>query len=240
MESHKERLQDILKGKDGKEYEVIFLKEPSDEWTTVIEVPEEYRGLVPNDTIERYNEREETMLGLFYRDQKKYGFPFQVNAYCTRAVKLYNLVEEIVKRNDDKNYVIVTERSILSDKEIFTKMLVRSGTFPLQLVATYEMFWQLIAGRFAQMIKSVLFLDVSIDNIQTRIQKRNRDEENGDSTIPVDYLLSLGERYNSFEEEFQERMPFHHLDWNACYPHEVNIDEYVDQVGNCIKRSVSV
>jgi len=179
------------------------------------------------------------MLGLYYSDQKNFSFPFQVNAYCSRITVLYEKMEEIIRKGEaEKQYVIITERSILSDKEIFTKMLIKSGLFPLHLIQTYDMFWNMVAGRLSKYIKSVIFLDVNMDNITYRINKRSRQEETGDLSIPVDYLISLGDRYRKMEEEYQGKIPFQHIDWNLSYPHEVDTNDILEQVSETIKRTI--
>ena len=76
----------------------IFLQEPVDIWSTVI-----FEG--------------KTILEKFYEDPVKYAFSFQMMAYISRL----SIIENAVKENPTS--VIISERSLLTDKQIFAKML---------------------------------------------------------------------------------------------------------------------
>jgi deoxyadenosine/deoxycytidine kinase len=72
--------------KDNKN--VIFLKEPVDDWETI----KDKEGC--------------TMLQKFYGDQAKYSFPFQMMAFISRLVLLRNAAKE------NPHAILVTERSL--------------------------------------------------------------------------------------------------------------------------------
>jgi deoxyadenosine/deoxycytidine kinase len=82
---------------------VIFLKEPVDSWSKI------------------RDENNVTMLEKFYADQKKYSFSFQMMAYISRLV----LLKEAMETNE--NAIIITERSLFTDRFVFAKMLYDSG-----------------------------------------------------------------------------------------------------------------
>ena len=82
---------------------VVTLQEPVDVWNSI------------------KDENGKTILELYYADQKKWAFAFQMMAFITRAKKL----REAVENNPGK--VIVTERSVFTDKNIFAMMLHDSG-----------------------------------------------------------------------------------------------------------------
>jgi deoxyadenosine/deoxycytidine kinase len=83
--------------------EIIFLREPVDEWENI------------------KDENGTTILQKFYADQKAYSFSFQMMAYISRLA----LLKEAVEKNP--NAIIITERSLVTDKMIFAKMLYDSG-----------------------------------------------------------------------------------------------------------------
>lgn len=68
--------------------DIIFLKEPVDEWDTI------------------RDKEGNTMLQKFYGDQEKYSFPFQMMAYITRL----NLLRNTIRSHP--NAIIITERSL--------------------------------------------------------------------------------------------------------------------------------
>ncbi len=68
--------------------DIIFLKEPVDDWETI------------------KDKDGHTMLQKFYSNQEKYSFPFQMMAYISRLVLLRNAAKE------NPRATIVTERSL--------------------------------------------------------------------------------------------------------------------------------
>jgi deoxyadenosine/deoxycytidine kinase len=79
--------------------DIVFLKEPVDEWAKIKD---------KNGT---------TILEKFYADQETYSFPFQMMAYISRLA----ILKETVKKHPDA--IIITERSLHTDRMVFAKML---------------------------------------------------------------------------------------------------------------------
>ena len=94
---------------------VVFLKEPVDEWAKI----KDKNGI--------------TILEKFYANQEKYSFSFQMMAYVSRIKVLRDTLKEKqeMDKNKDKkqnnNYIIITERSLYTDKMVFAKMLYDNG-----------------------------------------------------------------------------------------------------------------
>ena len=101
----KSTLVDILKNKYADRTDVMFLQEPVDVWTKI-------------------SQDGKNVLELFYSDQKKYSFAFQVLAYTTRLHMIEKAVEEATRTGIR---VIVMERSLEADRNIFAKMLHDDG-----------------------------------------------------------------------------------------------------------------
>ena len=60
------------------------------------------------------------MIEAFYEDQKKYSFEFQMMAYISRLQRL----QETMANSLDEDYdLIICERSLQTDKNVFCKML---------------------------------------------------------------------------------------------------------------------
>ena len=61
----------------------------------------------------------------FYADQNMYSFSFQMMAYVSRL----KVLRDVLKANQktDKKTIIITERSLYTDKLVFAKMLYDSG-----------------------------------------------------------------------------------------------------------------
>ena len=82
---------------------IIFLDEPVKEWNKITD----------KDGT--------TMLEKFYSDQKKYSFSFQMMAYISRLSLLKQAQDE------NPNAIIITERSLYTDKYVFAQMLYDNG-----------------------------------------------------------------------------------------------------------------
>ena len=81
---------------------VCFLQEPVDEWENI------------------KNADGESMISLFYGNQEKYGFSFQMMAYISRLASL----KKAISAGYD---VVISERSLETDRQIFAKMLYDDG-----------------------------------------------------------------------------------------------------------------
>ncbi len=81
------------------EREIVFLQEPVNVWENI------------------KDENGVTILEKFYADQEKYSFSFQMMAYISRL----SLLRKTIKQHG--NGVIITERSVHTDKNVFDKML---------------------------------------------------------------------------------------------------------------------
>ena len=81
----------------------IFLQEPVDIWNTI------------KDSDGK------TIIEKFYSNQEKYSFPFQMMAYISRLSQITRTIEQ------NPNSVIITERSVFTDRNVFAKMLYDAG-----------------------------------------------------------------------------------------------------------------
>lgn len=138
--------------------DIIILQEPVDSW----------------DSIK--NESGVNILTNFYSDMKKYAFQFQMMAFITRLrILKYNT-------NTNQNVIILTERSVFTDREVFAKMLYSNGIID-------KISWEIYNEYFNYMtigitINEYYYLDVNPEECLCRILSRNRPGE----VIELDYL----------------------------------------------------
>ena len=135
-----------------------FLDEPVDEWNTIRD-----KHGVP--ILERY-----------YEDQPRYAFSFQMMAYISRL----SLLRDALKNKENK--VIITERSILTDKNVFAKMLYDDEKIE-------EIEYQIYLKWFDEFIRDIpnisyVYLKTDAAVAKMRVDKRARAGEN----IPLEYL----------------------------------------------------
>lgn len=148
---------------------VVFLKEPVDEWEQI----KDKDGL--------------TMLQKFYADQEKYSFPFQMMAYISRLA----ILRKVVKEN--KNAVLITERSLYTDKLVFAKMLYEQGKIEDVNYQIYLHWFDEFASDCP--VNNIIYVKTSPEKCYERIHKRARQ---GEEVIPLAYLTSCDEYHNNF------------------------------------------
>jgi len=146
---------------------IIFLREPVDEWESI---------------------RDETgtsMLQKFYANQEKYSFPFQMMAYISRLA----LLKEAIKMNPLA--IIITERSLYTDKFVFAKMLHDMKKIEDVGYQIYNKWFYAFADECP--VHKCIYVNTDPEICHDRIMKRSR---TGEDCIPLDYLESC-HRYHT-------------------------------------------
>ena len=157
--SGKSTLMGELKKHFSDNTNVVFLKEPVDEWETI----KDENGI--------------TILEKFYENPTKYGFSFQIMAYISRL----NIIKQEFKKNPDA--IFISERSLFTDKLVFAKMLFDSGNIELVNYKIYLQWFNTFAEDFP--VSKVIYVNTDPEICFQRIEKRSR---TGESNIPLEYL----------------------------------------------------
>jgi deoxyadenosine/deoxycytidine kinase len=126
-------------------------------------------------------------LECFYKDQKKNAFCFQILAYITRLKKLIDKIKECPSK------IIITERSIETDRNVFAKMLYEDDMLSSIEWETYN-YWFGMFKNYSQVDK-ILYIKTSPEKCLERINTRNREEE---SNIKLDYLIKCNDYHNNW------------------------------------------
>jgi thymidine kinase len=140
---------------------IVFLKEPVDDWESITD------------------ENGTSMLKLFYADTKTHAFAFQMMAYISRL----SVMMDAVKKHPGA--IIITERCLHTDNQVFAKMLFDSGNIKIENYKIYIKWFDTFASEFP--IKKVIYVNTSPETCYDRIIKRSRDGEN---TIMIEYLTT--------------------------------------------------
>ena len=120
------------------------------------------------------------MIEAFYEDQHKYSFHFQMMAYISRLQKLQDTMKLV---NKEKYDLIICERSLETDKNVFCKMLYDEGkidNYGYQIYNQWFDYFQLFNER-----SKYVYLQTDYNICFERVGKRKR---NGESEIPISYL----------------------------------------------------
>lgn len=128
----------------------------------------------------------------FYNDMERWSFNIQIYFLNKRFLD----VVEIHKSDD----IVVQDRSIYEDACIFAPNLHDMGLMASRDFENYSSLFQLMSS----LVKApdlLIYLKSSIPNLVANIQKRGREYE---SSIRLDYLKGLNERYDKWIENYSD------------------------------------
>ena len=194
-------LKDRNNSKENSNSNVYFVDEPVAEW----------------DTIKADGK---TILELFYQDQTKYSFTFQITAYITRLRKLLNALDE----NPDK--IIICERSIYTDKYVFAKMLYQQGHIDEIQWQSYNYWFDTFKEKTK--VDMIIYVNTEPETCYNRIKMRNR---NGESNIPLDYLTHCHRLHQEWLKESPESASVINFDGNVELSRE-NSNDYIQSLSS--------
>lgn len=141
----------------GNNCKICFLEEPVSTWESIGDA------------------NGKSIITHFYENTERYSFAFQVMAYTSRL----SLLKEALKENYD---VIISERSIYTDKFVFAKSLYDAKKMSLIEYLIYlKMFdeFSTIINKF-----KMVYIRTSPEICDLRVKRRGRLGE----TIPLEYL----------------------------------------------------
>lgn len=148
-----------IEGYIGRGKSVVFVDEPVTEWETI------------------KDDKNQSMLDLLYADPKTHAFAFQMMAFITR----FHNFSECRKRNPDA--ILVTERCLQTDAQVFAKMLHESGDIIDVHYQIYQKWASELASQFTPDI--IVYVRAEPPVSLSRVKKRARKSEEG---ITIDYL----------------------------------------------------
>lgn len=152
---------------------IILVKEPVDEWENI------------KDNTGK------SILQLFYENPHEYAFSFQMMAYISR---LNNLKKAIM---ENTNSIIVTERSLLTDKFVFAKMLKDDNKIKDVDYAIYLNWFDTFSQDFP--VHKVIFMNSTPTTCYDRISRRSR---TGENNITFDYLKNCHKYHDKMMENY--------------------------------------
>ena len=145
---------------------ICFLEEPVDQWNTIVD----------KDGI--------TILEHYYKDNKKWAFSFQMMAYISRL--------SLLKKAIDSNYeIIITERSLTTDKHVFCQMLYDTDLIEDIEFTIYNKWFE--EFNILENIQYV-YLKTDPEISYERVIKRSRSGE----TIPLSYLINCSHYHDTW------------------------------------------
>jgi deoxyadenosine/deoxycytidine kinase len=172
--SGKSTLVHYLKNEFQNDDRFIFIQEPVDLWLQI------------------KDKNDESILSKFYKDQEKYGFAFQIMSYTTKL----HLIRRELKKYKEQGKIIITERCVRTDKEIFAKMLHDDNKIDDIMYCIYHLMFE----EFVDEADTHRYIYVKTDPsiCHQRVQKRKRD---GEKSISHEYL----ERCDKYHDEWMDK-----------------------------------
>ena len=140
------------------------------------------------------NNTGKNLLELFYEDKKRWAYTFQNCAILTRLKNIKEAVEEL-DANGKGPQVILTERSVLTDKYVFAQMLRDSGDIDDLEWELYDSWFSIFSKQ--HQVNGIIYLSTSSTTSKDRIHIRNRQ---GEDRIQLDYLDALDRQHKQWIE----------------------------------------
>ena len=150
--------------------DIVFVDEPVSEWTSI------------------FDKSGKNALELFYEDKERNSFWFQILAYITRLRNLLKVLD------NNKNKIIISERSIYTDHYVFAKMLYESNYLSEMEWKSY-MYW---FDTFSEStsLDMIIYVKTSPEECLKRINERSRVEEQ--DKIPLEYLQKCHQKHEDW------------------------------------------
>jgi deoxyadenosine/deoxycytidine kinase len=202
----------VLKELKRRYPEWIFVDEPVNTW------------------LDLKNDQGECLLELFYKDKRRWSYMFQNAAVLHRYKKL----QEALNHQDSSHpNIIVMERSIFTDRMVFTKMLKEQRFIDALEWKVYGEWFSLIDSMTPHM-DGYVFIDTTPDTCLERIMVRARE---GESIIPLDYLHSLDKYHRTWLFDPEHTKPVFNYDNHK--PNEFHIETIGNFVQDLLKKKVA-
>jgi deoxyadenosine/deoxycytidine kinase len=169
------KLREHYKGNEN----VVFIDEPVDEWMAM------------KDSADGKN-----ILQKYYENQEKYGFSFQIFAYITKLRKLHDAFE---LHESNPNVVLISERSLYTDRYVFAKMLYTAGKIEEINYSIYLNWFDYFINKMSSSQSyGIIYVDTSPQKCFERIQKRSR---KGEGMIELEYLQNCNKYHHEMIHE---------------------------------------
>ena len=184
---------------DNEEMPICFVQEPVELWNEIKD----------NDG--------KTMIENFYSNPEKYSFAFQMMAYISRL--------SILKAEFKKGYdIIITERCLFTDSNIFCKMLYDDGKIDELEYQIYNKWFNEFISDFPDI--EYIYIQTSPETSNRRIKERGRKGE----IIPLEYL----KKCHQYHESWLDKKAKIIIDGNLSNKDENNTKKWIKSIENFI------
>jgi deoxyadenosine/deoxycytidine kinase len=164
-----------------------------------------------------------TILEKFYSDQEKYAFSFQMMAYISRL----KLLKDAFENNND--CIIITERSLLTDKMVFAQMLYDNKKIEDINYIIYLKWFETFIENYP--LEKIIYIKCNPSICLKRINNRSRQGENN---IPIEYLTEC----HLYHEKMMDQLHVNKLILDGdidIYYDDAKLQEFINTIENFIQ-----
>jgi deoxyguanosine kinase len=210
--SGKSTLVKILKEKLKDNNNFVFIPEPVDEWMNMKN---------NNNNKEDKEDNQDNILTKFYKNQEKYSFIFQVMSFTSKL----KLIKKAITNNPNK--IIITERSVHTDKEVFAKLLYDDEKMEDVCYKIYQNLFEEFLEKDRD-INKIIYVKTNPDICHNRVNKRKRE---GESLIEIEYLKKCDLYHEKWLNNKDKDKEVLILDGNNEFENDENIvDDWVKKI----------
>ena len=155
-------------------------------------------------------------------------------AYVSRLKVLRDALKNI-DISQNKKTIIITERSLYTDKMVFAKMLYDSGKIEHVNYQIYLSWFDTFSEEFP--VHKIVYVKTCPEKCHTRIHKRSRE---GEEHIPLDYLINCDKYHNNMLDKTSSDCVCNNqllLNGNIdIYENKSQLDEWISEIDKFIKN----
>ena len=206
--SGKSTFVDLFKNRVNGNENYLFVQEPVLEWEAI------------------KNKDGKSMIELFYGNQNKYAFTFQMMAYISRLA----ILKDALRTAKEKGVkYIVSERSVDTDRNVFAKMLHDDDKMEDVEHAIYNRWYDCFLEEVS--IDHRVYIKASPQLCHQRVKNRARKGED----IPLSYLARCDEYHTNWLKTHEEGKDLLTLDGSVdIFSNPDTVDQWIEKIANFI------
>ncbi|MDR1170499.1 MAG: deoxynucleoside kinase [Prevotellaceae bacterium] len=154
----------------------------------------------------------------FYEDMRQWSFNLQI--YFLR--RRYQNILDIQKSNRP----VIQDRTIYEDACIFAPNLIGMGLMSPRDFETYKSLYDLMMTLVSPPTL-LIYLKASVPTLVRQIQKRGREYE---SSIRIDYLQSLNDKYDRWIESYEHKLMTVNVDYVNFPDNSEDLSLVIDKI----------
>lgn len=180
-----------------KDSNIIFLDEPLDKW------------------LELKDADGENILEKFYKNQERWSYSFQMNAFISRT-------KSILEKNPKQNLIII-ERSVITDRRVFAELLKESGKISELEWKLYDEWYNWLLNDYNVKPDLYIYLRANSNVSYSRMKQRCRKEED---IVPKEYIDAVCKKHDDWLLNENDSLVVT-LDVNNDFEHDTKFRENI-------------